>query len=259
MQKSNLAAVVLSMGLLTPAFAADWGDLKIKFQATGPVKAAAKIDVNKDQAFCGKHGLKDESLVIAKDGSVANVFVYLYVGRGGKKPPVHPDYAKAAKANVNLDNKNCRFEPHVLTVRTGQTLLIGNPDPVGHNSKVDTYSNPPINPIIPAGGVHKKVFTLPERLPAKVSCSIHAWMNSWIIVQDHPYMGVTDKTGAVTIKNVPAGKWTYQVWHEKAGYVQDVTFGGKTTKWKRGRPTFTIKKGMNDLGTVKVATKIFSK
>ena len=51
-----------------------------------------------------------------------------------------------------LDNKDCRFDPHVAFVQTGQTLVIKNSDTVGHNSNVATIKNPPSNNLIPAGG-----------------------------------------------------------------------------------------------------------
>ena len=42
-----------------------------------------------------------------------------------------------ASDEVVLDNKDCRFEPHVAVVRTSQKLALKNSDPVGHNSKID--------------------------------------------------------------------------------------------------------------------------
>ena len=47
--------------------------------------------------------------------------VYLFDRR--PKPKIHPDYDKDAKAEVMVDNENCRFEPHVPAIRTGQTLV----------------------------------------------------------------------------------------------------------------------------------------
>ena len=69
MQKLSLFAVMLSSCLVAPTFAADWGDLKLKFVQVGAAKTPAKVNVNKDQAFCGKHNLKEESLVVGKDGA----------------------------------------------------------------------------------------------------------------------------------------------------------------------------------------------
>ncbi len=73
-------------------------------------------------------------------------------------------------------------------------------------------------------------------------------------MQDHPYMGVSDATGTVVIKNVPKGKHTFQVWHETVGNLSDKnTTGPKgAVDWSKGKATFTINTGENDLGTYKV-------
>ena len=251
-----LALFAVTLAIAAPARGAGWGDLKLRIVADGAGPSAKPISVTKDAEFCGKHGLKSEKFVInPSNKGVANVIVYLY---SRKKVPVHPDFEKSAKAVVTIDNKNCRYEPHVVLVRTGQTLKLGNPDPVAHNSKIDFFSNAPQNPIIPPGKDVKVSITKEERLPARVSCSIHPWMEAWIVAKPHPYMGVTDKDGNLVIKNVPEGKHTFQFWHESAGYLQSVTLKGKKTTWKRGRADITIK-GATDLGDVKVSVKDLTK
>lgn len=238
--------------------AADWGDLTATFVYEGAVPSPAKISINKDPEFCGKFGLVDESLVVnPKNKGLANVIVFMSLARTDPKPPIHESYVAAKKEKVVVDNDMCRFKPHVALVQAGQTVTLGNSDTVGHNTKVDSFANPPINYTIPAGAKLDQQFSLDERLPTKVSCSIHPWMNGWLVVKEVPYMGVSDADGKLTIKNVPAGKWTFQVWQEKAGYVDDVTVGGKATKWMRGRVEVTIKAGANDLGTVGLKPDLF--
>src|SRR5690349_17754269 len=101
-------------------FAQEWGDLEGTFVFKGTPSTPAKINVDKDQAFCGKHNLVDEKVVVNKEnGGLANVVVYLF---DQSKPKIHPDYEKTAKAEVVVDNANCRFEPHVAGLRVGQTL-----------------------------------------------------------------------------------------------------------------------------------------
>ena len=50
-----------------------------------------------------------------------------------------------------------------------------------------------------------------------IKCDIHAWMNSYVGIVDHPYFAVTGTDGSFTISNVPAGKQTIRVWHEALG------------------------------------------
>lgn len=236
-----------------------WGDLSLKFVLDGAAPAAKPLTVNKDQQVCGKEKLVDETLSFGPGGGIGNVYVYLRPAVG-KKVAIHPDYEKLKGTEVVLDNKGCRFEPHASVLWTAQTLVLKNSDPIGHNTKIDVLDNPPVNPIIPAGGLLKQSFKKEERLPASVSCSIHPWMQSKLLVRDNPYAAVSDATGTVKIPKLPAGEWQFQIWHEGAGFIQEVKdASGKTVKWSKGRADFTIKAGANDLGTFKVALKTLSK
>jgi len=259
----SAALLLVALPVCPPArhlAAAEWGDLTGRFVFDGTASKPAPLSITKDQEVCGKHALVDESLLVNASGSgLANVVIYLFVDRGGQQPPIHESHAEAAKSSVALSNKDCRYEPHVALLQTSQELVIGNRDTVGHNTKVDTFANPPINPIIPAGAELKQKFSQEERLPARVSCSIHPWMNAWLVVRNNPYFAVSNEDGKFVIQNVPAGEWTFQVWHEKAGYVTSVKKNGAATQWSKGRFTTTIKPGANDLGELSVPATLFAK
>ena len=239
--------------------AEEWGDLTATFVYDGEIPDESPLKVTTDVEFCGKFHLVDERLVVNPENKgIANVFAYLYIGRTDDPPKVHPSYAGSANDEVTVDNNKCRFDPHASVLRSSQTLLMTNNDEVGHNCKVDTIINSPINYTIPAGGKLKHQFTVPERLPSRVSCSIHPWMSAWLLVKDNPYMAVSDKNGKLVIKNLPVGQWTIQFWQEKAGYVSEVTQGGKPTVWRRGRLEVKIEPGTNDLGTIKLKDSAFA-
>lgn len=260
MRSLMLFATLLSLAALPGAADAQGtGSLKGRFVYDGEAPAPQPIAVTKDQDFCGKFKLLDESLVIGSTGGLKNVVVYLYVAPGGAAPAISPEAAEAAKKPVVLDNANCRFEPRVALVQVGQELVLGNSDPVAHNTKLDAF-NMPINPLLPPGAKLPQEFTAPERLPARASCSIHPWMTGWVVVKDHPYMAVTDENGEFEIKGIPAGKWTFQFWQEKSGYLDKVTVNGKTVEWNRGRVDLDIKdKAALNLGEVKIAPAAFQK
>jgi hypothetical protein len=250
MLKQVLCVAVLAI-LASTASAQQWGNLSGTFLFKGTPSAPKKITPNKDEAVCGKHELVDESLVVNKDNKgIANVVVFL---ADTGKPKIHPDYDKPelAKAEVKLDNENCRFEPHVVGLRTGQTLIVGNKDPVGHNTKADFFNNTPFNDLIPAGGSIKKSFTKAETQPSPISCSIHPWMNAYLLIREDPYFAVSDKDGKIEIKNLPTGEHTFVVWNGK--YVANPTVDGKAVTWARGRVKINIKAGDNSLGKVEIA------
>ncbi len=45
-------------------------------------------------------------------------------------------------------------------------------------------------------------------------------MSAFIAVIDHPYYAVTDERGEFTIKDVPAGSYKVQAWHEVLGILE---------------------------------------
>ena len=98
-----------------------------------------------------------------------------------------------------------------------------------------------------------------ESTPIPAACNIHPWMRAYLVVTELPYVAVTNENGEFTIENLPSGEWTFQIWQEKAGYIQSAERDGKTQKWEKGRTTFAIHEGENDLGDIKVKPEAFEK
>jgi hypothetical protein len=249
---AGVALVAFAVLFSTSIASAQWGDLKVTFKVDGKAPTMAKLKADKDAAVCGKMPLFDESFVVGEDGGIKDVIVFLVPDKGTLQ--IHPDYDAEKAARVELDNNRCQFIPHVALVRTGQTLVLKNSDPVGHNSKLDFLVNTPQNPIIPAKSefpVKPADLAKPERRATPVSCSIHPWMTAWVLVQDHPYMATSDENGELVIKNLPVGKHTFQFWQESVG---NVSAPGKL-KFNKGKVEIEIKEGENDLGELKIKPK----
>jgi plastocyanin len=249
-----LSAVVVGCAA-GPLLAEEWGTLKGRFVFGGSAPSPAEIKADKDVEVCGKHKLLAEELVVAADGGVANVVVYVR----DKKVKVHPDLAASKSEKVVLDNKDCRFEPHVAVVQTGQPFVLKNSDTVGHNSNVATLKNPPSNSLIPAGGESTVTFNADEAIPAQVTCNIHPWMKAWVVVRDNPYAAISKADGSFEIKNLPAGEVELQMWHEKAGYIGEVKVGGKAEKTAKGRKKVQVAAAGTDLGEMTLDAALFSK
>jgi plastocyanin len=250
-----VAFVALALPLFAQlALAQQWGDLEATFVLKGKAPAPSKIAVTgADAPFCGKHNLVYEKLLVNKEnGGIENVVVYIFP-TPGQKVPVHPDYEKTAKETVEFVNEKCRYSPHVLTLRTGQKLVLTNKDPFGHNFKAEFFesANGAFNDQVAPGGKVEKAVPAAEASPVPFQCGSHPWMTGQLLVRNEPYFAVSDKDGKLVIKNLPVGDWTFKVWHE-TGFLTDVTVDGKPAKWARGSLKTTIKPGKNSLGKVEV-------
>lgn len=254
----RIASVLVIAVMAMPAFvsAAD-GSLKVKFKLGGAAPTPAKLKIDKDGDFCGPKMLVDESIKVGASGELQNIVMWMYVAPGKKAPESAGAVAALAK-EVKVDNLGCRYEPRVTLLHTSQTLIIGNPDPIGHNSKGDTFANPAFNELIPAGGSTKKTFAKTESRPMPLACNIHPWMSGWILIRDNPYFGSSNDKGELTIKNIPEGKHTFVVWQEKAGFVIKGAQGAKTSDWKNGRMEVEVK-GDTDLGEFTIPLDVINK
>lgn len=239
-----------------------WGDLRGRFVFGGerPVPEPIRIQANQNPDYCGKHKPVIEQLVVdEKSKGVANVFVWLAVKRGAKQPPIHPSFDETRTATVTIDNKGCRFEPHALFLRAQQTLRILNSDTIGHNTNVQLASAEAFNQNIPPGSNYERQLKIAMRQPSPINCNVHPFMAAWVFVSELPYVAVAGNEGEFEIKNLPAGKWTFKVWHEKAGALARIGRGGKTETWTKGESELEIKSGQNDLGELTLAPDLFRK
>jgi hypothetical protein len=235
------------------AQAAEWGSLTGQFIYTGQPGKPARLDISRDQEICGKFDdlIVDQSLVTGKNGGLANVFVYLRESKL-KDALIHPDYQKLP-TQVTIENKGCIFQPHVagLWVKR-QKLQAVNKDLCAHGFQVKAYRNMSLNQLLPPGKELAHEFEHGEKLPLRMSCSIHPWQEGWLVALNHPYFATSDAEGRFTIQNLPVGEWEFQLWQEKAGYLV------ARDEWKRGRIPLKIEPGKNDLGVIKVAPELFS-
>lgn len=230
------------------------GTLKGRFVYDGEPPKPVELKIDKDPNFCGKTKLYDESLIVdAQTRGIANVVVELVA----KDPPKHPDWEKLQLAKAGLSFENCRLDPHVSLVLTKQEFIITNRDEIGHNAKLNVLNNYGNCDLLPAGYAHRMQFRELEPIPVLVTCSIHPWLNSYLIVRNHPYVSISNATGEFSIPHLPPGEWTFRVWQEKTGFVEAVTVKDKVEHWAKGKVKLTIAPGENDLGEVKVSPKEF--
>lgn len=245
--------------IATSAAAAEWGDLQMRFTYVGEPPEPRVWAADKDVAVCGKTKLLDESLLVDKESrGIANVVVML-VNSVDREVPVHESYEKSAAEPAKIVSKNCRFEPHVPLMRTSQRFRWDNTDPIGHNPNINPRVNQSTSLVVPAIDRIELAFPKEEPDPVRLDCNIHPWMSAWIIVRENPYVSLSDKQGKVTLKSVPAGEWSFRIWHERAGHIRSARQGDKLVEWPRKGLQLTIKPGENDAGEFQLAAKLFER
>jgi hypothetical protein len=256
----SLTQTALAQNLDDVKPAAAWGDLTGRFVYAGDPPKRDVLELNKDIEYCAPLKPLDQELIVdPKTKGLQNVVLWLESRTPDAKIPVHSSYQQTAADKVVFDNADCQFVPHICVLRTTQTLVMGNKDPINHNIAAFFFKNDPFNENVPTGQVIEKQLNQAERLPAKITCPIHAWMVGYMVIKEHPYVAVTDAQGKFELKNVPAGEWTIRVWHEKPGYVKEAKRSGNMETWDIGRVNVTIQPGGNAWGDVELSPKIFQK
>ena len=148
-----------------------------------------------------------EGVAATADGSLGNVFLKLQ-GTFPKTPP--------PTAPILLDQVACIYVPRVVGARVGQTLRVKNSDALLHNVHSQSAKGNVFNVGQPNAGMTTD-FTLRAEEMLKIGCDVHRWMTAYVGVVSHPYFAVSDRSGAFTIADVPAGSYTIEAWHEQFG------------------------------------------
>jgi len=205
-------------------------DLNTAGTVSGTVKFAKKapqrveIDMRQDPA-CGLTGGTNMSeQYMVKDGKLGNVYVYVKDGLGNQVFP-------APTTAVTLDQKGCKYVPHVIAVMAGQPLQVINSDPTIHNvHTMPTDGSPELNiSEMPKTGTTKQVFTNPMTM-MPVRCNNHPWMEALVNVAPNPFFAVSDENGHFEIHGLPPGTYTLVAVHEELGQqTTQVTVASKQT------------------------------
>lgn len=230
----------------------EWGTLTGKIVVEGELGDLPDEEIDKDQGTCLADGdpPKDDNLVVGPEGGLRDVFIMMFL-TGDENLPIHPEYENPPEQPLVLDNIRCRFAPHALFVRTNQKLVLKNSDDVGHNCHIVTFGNEENVNLSQMTEVEVELKNS-DKVPGNVVCDIHRWMDAVILVRDEPYAAISAEDGTFTIRNVPAGTWTFQFWHKKGGYLRDLQIEGHQPG-RRGEIELTFEDGKTlDLGTMKI-------
>ncbi len=211
----------------------DGGTISGTVKWAGPIPHNLDFPITKDPQICDPDSKKTadlERLVIGSSGGVANTVVYLKNITSGKAMDL-PEQRR------HLDQKRCRYIPHILLVPKDGTLTMMSSDQTLHTIHMDgaaTYNLP---------------FPFPDRVNARtmqtpglvsLRCNGgHVWMNAEMFVAPHPYYAVTDESGRFQFTEVPPGTYQIVAWHEGWGLAGKANAYDVLTERSVQRPVFT--------------------
>jgi hypothetical protein len=177
------------------------GELRGVVRFTGAPPALAPVETTKERALCGD-SVPDETLRVS-NGKLANAVVIV---KGAPVPP---------PGKGTLDQRTCRYVPHVQAIPVGSTLELVNGDPTLHNVHGYLGQATAFNLAMPSKDQRVARQMKKPGLVA-VRCDVHDWMSAYVWVVDAPF-AVTGEDGSFAIANLPPGTYEVSAWHERLG------------------------------------------
>jgi len=223
---TTLICLIAAVIMICPFHAYAGGTLSGKVNFTGTAPAPKPISFGPEKQCALVHGDKmplDETIVVNANNTLKDVLVYVKEGVSGQ--------FEAPKEPITIDQNGCVFSPHVSVAMVGQNVVFKNSDTLLHNVRTLSTSNKVFNIAQPIQNMTtKKVFTAPE-IGIQLKCDVHFWMLAYLHVLNHPYYSISGDDGSFTIKDLPAGTYTIEVWHGKLGtQTQSITIAEGESK-----------------------------
>ncbi len=244
MRKNFVVCILLSYFAAAASFAVAQSEYKVidvsnggtisgTVKWSGPVPKELDFPVTKDPQICETDGRKTVSLdrlIVGADGGVANTIVYLKNISAGKALDL-PEQRR------HLDQRHCRYIPHILLVPQNVALQMQSSDATLHTIHMDgaaSYNLPFPFP----NQISSRTMSTPGLVNLRCNGG-HVWMNAEMMVVNHPYYAVTDESGRFEFTGVPAGTYQIVAWHEGWNLAGKEQAYDVLTEHSVQRPVFT--------------------
>jgi hypothetical protein len=225
-------------------FAAAQGDYKVisvsdggiisgTVKWSGPSPQELEFPITKDPQICEHDGQKTaslERLIVGPEGGVANTIVYLKNISAGKA-------LELPEQRRHLDQRQCRYVPHILLVPQNAELEMQSSDATLHTVHMDGAASYNL-PFPFTNKVSARTMSTPGLVNLRCNGG-HVWMNAEMMVVSHPYYAVTDESGRFEFTSVPPGTYQIVAWHEGWGLAGKEQTHDVFSERTMQRPIFT--------------------
>ena len=183
----------------------------VRLMGNPPAPAVEPITADQGSAVCGPNASLPR-LKLGNGNGIQNAFVFL--------EGVKPGTSMKPQQSVLVDQKDCQYAPHALSVPVGAKLEFTNSDPILH-SAVGRQEGPDgpqtlfniAQPVKGARNLTERALTRPGVVTLTCDAG-HPWMFAYVFVADHPHVAVSGTDGSFVIDNVPPGTYRIKMWHE---------------------------------------------
>jgi plastocyanin len=128
-----------------------------------------------------------------------------------------PDLRAGTPLHLEMKQQNRQFEPDILVVPAGSTIVFPNSDPIFHNvfslSKIKQFDLGYYG----AGQSRTQRFDKPGVV--RVYCHLHPNMNAAVLVVASAWYGRPGSDGTCVLAEVPPGSHGIVAWHKSVGFL----------------------------------------
>ena len=179
----------------------------------GVVPRDSTITLPADKAGCGQ--TITVKSVENTGTKIGRAVVWITDIRSGKPLPLQKRF--------ELVNEDCQLSPHVQAVVTSGTLNVASEDVAMHRNRIINVGTGALEGIAPFNDNGEvvpfdRILDKPAQL--EVICDLHPWSRAHILVVDHPYFAMTERSGSFSIDDVPPGTYRVKAWHPSLGVAE---------------------------------------
>jgi len=120
------------------------------------------------------------------------------------------------KIDASLKISHCQLEPRVLIISPRQNIRLRTEDPLSFDIHLEANLNRIRNWIIPPN-LAEVLLSLEKAEIVSLRDELHPWIQSFVVVKQHPFFAKSDERGIARMSKIPRGHYELMLWHPGLG------------------------------------------